>query len=228
MRFRNRFSCRCIPRLQVSWPLSSAPRLARMPLAFLGMFSSWRSDQFATIEVRPVIPVDEGAVSKKVKRAIMTESITLPPRATEVLAVEGICSSVVIPEGNLLFCSWRRCSSHHHLIRFREALIYSCSPSGFLPNNWRQGGAVMKQLSDIGRWRRVLRSTRSVRGGRSFVSAKQRGGARWCELVAAIDPSYPRSDGRGRPPVGFGAHAADVSFCSRWSNGSDPGVEEAL
>lgn len=30
----------------------------------------------------------------------------------------------------------------------------------------------------------------------------------WAELVAVIEPVYPKADGPGRPPVGVGTHAA--------------------
>ena len=49
----------------------------------------------------------------------------------------------------------------------------------------------------------------------------------WRELVAEIEPFYPRSEGPGRPPVGL-ERMLRMYFLQQWFNLSDPGVEEAL
>ncbi|WHZ21208.1 MAG: Mobile element protein [Nitrospira sp.] len=46
----------------------------------------------------------------------------------------------------------------------------------------------------------------------------------WADLVAAIEPVYPKAEGPGRPPVGV-----ERMLClQQWFNLSDPAVEEAL
>ncbi len=49
----------------------------------------------------------------------------------------------------------------------------------------------------------------------------------WRELVAEIEPFYPRSEGPGRPPVGL-ERMLRMYFVQQWFNLSDPAVEEAL
>jgi len=49
----------------------------------------------------------------------------------------------------------------------------------------------------------------------------------WAELVAVIEPVYPKADGRGRPPVGI-ERMLRVLCLQQWFNLSDPAVEEAL
>jgi len=49
----------------------------------------------------------------------------------------------------------------------------------------------------------------------------------WAELVAVIEPAYPKADGRGRPPVGI-ERMLRVLCLQQWFNLSDPAVEEAL
>ncbi len=48
----------------------------------------------------------------------------------------------------------------------------------------------------------------------------------WSELVAEIEPSYPKA-GNGRPPVGL-ERMLRVYFLQQGFNLSDPAVEEAL
>jgi IS5 family transposase len=48
----------------------------------------------------------------------------------------------------------------------------------------------------------------------------------WPELVAEIEPSYPKA-GNGRPPVGL-ERMLRMYFLQQWFNLSDPAVEEAL
>jgi IS5 family transposase len=49
----------------------------------------------------------------------------------------------------------------------------------------------------------------------------------WAELVAAIDPVYPKAEGPGRPPVGV-ERMLRLHCLQQWFNLSDPAVEEAL
>ena len=49
----------------------------------------------------------------------------------------------------------------------------------------------------------------------------------WAELVAMIEPVYPKADGPGRPPVGI-ERMLRVLCLQQWFNLSDPSVEEAL
>ena len=48
----------------------------------------------------------------------------------------------------------------------------------------------------------------------------------WAELVALIEPHYPKGE-RGRPPVGV-ERMLRIYFLQQWFNLSDPGVEDAL
>jgi len=49
----------------------------------------------------------------------------------------------------------------------------------------------------------------------------------WAELVAVIEPVYPKAVGPGRPPVGI-ERMLRVLCLQQWFNLSDPAVEEAL
>lgn len=49
----------------------------------------------------------------------------------------------------------------------------------------------------------------------------------WAELLAVIEPVYPKADGPGRPPVGI-ERMLRVLCLQQWFNLSDPAVEEAL
>ena len=49
----------------------------------------------------------------------------------------------------------------------------------------------------------------------------------WAELVAVIEPHYPKVEGAGRPPVGV-ERMLRIYFLQQWFNLSDPAVEEAL
>ena len=49
----------------------------------------------------------------------------------------------------------------------------------------------------------------------------------WEELVAVIEPVYPKADGPGRPPVGI-ERMLRLHCLQQWFNLSDPAVEEAL
>ena len=49
----------------------------------------------------------------------------------------------------------------------------------------------------------------------------------WAELVAVIEPVYPKADGPGRPPVGI-ERMLRLHYLQQWFNLSDPAVEEAL
>lgn len=49
----------------------------------------------------------------------------------------------------------------------------------------------------------------------------------WGELVAAIEPYYPKPEGAGRPPVGV-ERMLRIHFLQHWFTLSDPAVEEAL
>ncbi len=49
---------------------------------------------------------------------------------------------------------------------------------------------------------------------------------RWAELVALVEPHYPRA-GNGRRPVGL-ERMLRIYFLQQWFNLSDPAVEEAL
>ncbi len=49
----------------------------------------------------------------------------------------------------------------------------------------------------------------------------------WGELVAVIEPGYPKAEGPGRPPVGV-ERMLRLHCLQQWFNLSDPAVEEAL
>ena len=49
----------------------------------------------------------------------------------------------------------------------------------------------------------------------------------WAELVAGIEPVYPKANGPGRPPVGV-ERMLRLHCLQQWFNLSDPAVEEAL
>ncbi|MDR4468082.1 MAG: IS5 family transposase [Nitrospira sp.] len=49
----------------------------------------------------------------------------------------------------------------------------------------------------------------------------------WAELVAAIEPVYPKTEGPGRPSVGV-ERMLRLHCLQQWFNLSDPAVEEAL
>lgn len=49
----------------------------------------------------------------------------------------------------------------------------------------------------------------------------------WAELSAVIEPFYPQSEGRGRPPIGV-ERLLRIHFLQHWFNLSDPAAEEAL
>jgi len=49
----------------------------------------------------------------------------------------------------------------------------------------------------------------------------------WAELCALIEPHYPKSGRRGRPPVGL-ERMLRIHFLQHWFNLSDPAVEESL
>ena len=49
----------------------------------------------------------------------------------------------------------------------------------------------------------------------------------WAELVAVVEPVYPKAEGPGRPPVGID-RMLRVRCLQQWFNLSDPTVEEAL
>jgi hypothetical protein len=49
----------------------------------------------------------------------------------------------------------------------------------------------------------------------------------WTELVAMIEPVYPKAEGPGRPPVGV-ERMLRLPCLQQWFNLSDPAVEEVL
>ena len=49
----------------------------------------------------------------------------------------------------------------------------------------------------------------------------------WSEIVALVEPVYPKGDSVGRPPVGL-ERMLRIHFLQHWFNLSDPAVEEAL
>ena len=49
----------------------------------------------------------------------------------------------------------------------------------------------------------------------------------WAELVAVIDPVYPKPKGAGRRPIGI-ERMLRIYFLQHWFNLSDPAAEEAL
>jgi len=49
----------------------------------------------------------------------------------------------------------------------------------------------------------------------------------WAELVATIQPVYPKAEGPGRPPIGV-ERMLRLHCLQQWFNLSDPAVEEAL
>ena len=49
----------------------------------------------------------------------------------------------------------------------------------------------------------------------------------WSEIVALVEPVYPKGDGVGRPPIGL-ERMLRIHFLQHWFNLSDPAVEEAL
>ena len=48
----------------------------------------------------------------------------------------------------------------------------------------------------------------------------------WTELVAVIEPIYPKAEGPGRPPGGV-ERMLRLHCLQQWCNLSDPAVEEA-
>ena len=49
----------------------------------------------------------------------------------------------------------------------------------------------------------------------------------WAELVATIEPVYPKAEGSGRPPIGV-ERMLRLHCLQQWFSLSDPAVEEAL
>jgi len=49
----------------------------------------------------------------------------------------------------------------------------------------------------------------------------------WTDLVAVIEPVYPKAEGPGRPPVDV-ERMLRLHCLQQWFNLSDPAVEEAL
>lgn len=49
----------------------------------------------------------------------------------------------------------------------------------------------------------------------------------WAELVAVIEPVYPKPEGAGRPPVSV-ERMLRLHCLQQWFNLSDPAVEETL
>ncbi|MBS0153904.1 MAG: transposase [Nitrospira sp.] len=49
----------------------------------------------------------------------------------------------------------------------------------------------------------------------------------WMDLVTAIEPFYPKAEGRGRLPVGI-ERMLRLHCLQQWFNLSDPAIEEAL
>jgi IS5 family transposase len=49
----------------------------------------------------------------------------------------------------------------------------------------------------------------------------------WPELLAVVEPHYPRAGGRGRPPVGL-ASMLRIYFVQQWFALSDRQMEDAL
>lgn len=49
----------------------------------------------------------------------------------------------------------------------------------------------------------------------------------WAELVALIEPGYPRADGSDHPPVGI-ERMLRLHCLQKWFNQSDPATEDAL
>jgi IS5 family transposase len=49
----------------------------------------------------------------------------------------------------------------------------------------------------------------------------------WADLVAVIEPVYPKAEGPGRPPIGV-ERMLRLHCLQQWFNLSDPAVEEAL
>ena len=49
----------------------------------------------------------------------------------------------------------------------------------------------------------------------------------WANLVAAIEPVYPKAEGPGRPPIGI-ERMLRLHCLQQWFNLSDPAIEEAL
>lgn len=49
----------------------------------------------------------------------------------------------------------------------------------------------------------------------------------WADLVAVIEPVYPKAEGPGRPPVGI-ERMLRLHCLQQWFNLSDPAIEEAL
>ena len=84
-------------------------------------------------------------------------------------------------------------------------------------------GVVMKHqtLAVAAGFERFARQTRRV----EFLSQMERVVA-WAELVALIEPHYPKAD-NGSPPVGL-ERMLRIYFLQQWFNLSDPAVEDAL
>jgi IS5 family transposase len=62
---------------------------------------------------------------------------------------------------------------------------------------------------------------------RDIFLAKMESVVPWARLVAVIEPYYPKSGRRGRPPIGLG-RMLRIYFVQQWYGLADEAVEDAL
>jgi len=110
----------------------------------------------------------------------------------------------------------------HHSITVKEGLIYSFPDScyGWRSTKWEP--AMKQQTFADASFEPYRKSTRRER----FLDEMNRV-VPWADLVAAIEPRYPKAEGPGRPPVGI-ERMLRLHCLQQWFNLSDPAVEEAL
>lgn len=106
----------------------------------------------------------------------------------------------------------------------KEGLIYSPLAMGDRERHTEeQGGAPMEQqtFAEVSFERYRIPTPRE-----RFLDEMNRV-VPWAELVAVIEPVYPKAEGPGRPPVGV-ERMLRMHCLQQWFNLSDPDVEEAL
>ena len=104
----------------------------------------------------------------------------------------------------------------------REGLIYSPFVMCYEKHSTELETLPMQQTFAESSFEQYRKTTRRER----FLDEMNRV-VPWAELVAVIEPVYPKADGPGRPPVGI-ERMLRVLCLQQWFNLSDPAVEEAL
>ncbi len=104
----------------------------------------------------------------------------------------------------------------------REGLIYSSRGMCYGERSTEREVSPMQQTFAEASFEQYRKSTRRER----FLDEMNHV-VPWTELVAVIEPIYPKADGPGRPPVGI-ERMLRLHCLQQWFNLSDPAVEEAL